>query len=164
MKAPPWRNAKKGDEWTDRDDSHLQMYLRRTYTEFANEKLTLQAVTEYSEAHHFHVIKDFFHSLPKWDGQPRAEKLFVKFLGADDTPYVHEVTMNILTAAIARIFHPGCDYQLAPILLGEQGIGKSYLLDKLGGKWYGSLVDDVSDPHAIDAIQKGLSRLKRWRL
>ena len=144
----------KGVEWSDRDDSQLQMYLRKTYTEFANKDLTFNAMTVFSDAHRFHVVKDFFRSLPKWDGKPRAEKLFVKFLGADDIPYVHEVTMNILTAAIARIFHPGCDYQLAPILLGEQGIGKSYLLDKLGGKWYGSLVDDVSDSHAIDAIQK----------
>lgn len=154
LKAPPWNNEKKGTELTDRDDSQLQMYLRRTYTEFANEKLTLQAVTSYSDAHRFHVIKDFFHSLPTWDGTPRAEKLFVKFLGADDTPYVHEVTLNVLTAAVARIFHPGCDYQTAPIILGEQGIGKSHMLGKLFGKWYGSLVDDVSDPHAIDAIQK----------
>lgn len=154
LKAPPWNKEKKGTELTDRDDSQLQMYLRRTYTEFANEKLTLQAVTSYSDAHRFHVIKDFFHSLPTWDGTLRAEKLFVKFLGADDTPYVHEVTLNILTAAVARIFHPGCDYQIAPIILGEQGIGKSHMLSKLFGKWYGSLVDDVSDPHAIDAIQK----------
>ena len=154
LKAPTWSNAKKGDEWTDRDDSQLQMYLRKTYTEFANEKLTFNAVTVFSDAHRFHVVKEFFRSLPKWDGKPRAKKLFVKFLGADDIPYVHEVTMNILTAAIARIFHPGCDYQLAPILLGEQGIGKSHCLSKLGGAWYGSLVDDVGDPHAIDAIQK----------
>ena len=155
LKPPIWNpDAKKGDEWTDRADSQIQMYLRETYTEFTNEKLTFHAITKYSDAHRFHEIKDFFRSIPKWDGKSRAKKLFVKFLGADDTPYVHEVTMNILTAAIARIFHPGCDYQLAPILLGEQGIGKSYLLGKLFGKWYGSLVDDVSDPHAIDAIQK----------
>ena len=154
LKAPTWSNDKKGDEWTDRDDSQLQMYLRKTYTEFANKDLTFNAVTVFSDAHRFHVVKDFFLSLPKWDGKPRAKKLFVKFLGADDIPYVHEVTLNILTAAIARIFHPGCDYQLAPILLGEQGIGKSHCLSRLGGAWYGSLVDDVGDPHAIDAIQK----------
>ncbi|MBR0288786.1 MAG: PriCT-2 domain-containing protein, partial [Selenomonadaceae bacterium] len=78
LKAPPWNKEKKGTELTDRDDSQLQMYIRRTYTEFANEKLTLQAVPAYSDAHRFHVIKDFFHSLPTWDGKPRAEKLFVK--------------------------------------------------------------------------------------
>ena len=155
LKPPIWNpDAKKGDEWTDRDDAQLQTYLRKTYIEFTSEKLTLNSVTVYSDAHKFHEVKNFFFNLPAWDGKPRAKKLFVKFLGADDIPYVHEVTMNILTAAIARIFHPGCDYQLAPILLGEQGIGKSYLLGKLFGKWYGSLVDDVGDPHAIDAIQK----------
>ena len=155
LKPPIWNpDAKKGEEWKDRDDAQLQAYLRKTYIEFASEKLILNSVTVYSDAHKFHEVKEFFLTLPKWDGKPRAKKLFVKFLGADDIPYVHEVTMNILTAAIARIFHPGCDYQLAPILLGEQGIGKSYILCQLFGKWYGSLVDDVSDPHAIDAIQK----------
>ena len=155
LKPPIWNpDAKKGDEWKDRDDAQLQAYLRKTYIEFTNEKLTLNSVTVYSDAHKFHEVKNFFLNLPKWDGKLRAKKLFVKFLGADDIPYVHEVTMNILTAAIARIFHPGCDYQLAPILLGEQGIGKSHCLSRLGGKWYGSLVDDVGDPHAIDAIQK----------
>ena len=155
LKPPIWNpDAKKGDEWTDRDDAQLQAYLRKTYIEFTSEKLTLNSVTVYSDAHKFHEVKNFFFNLPTWDGKPRAKKLFVKFLGADDSPYVREVTLNILTAAIARIFHPGCDYQLAPILLGEQGIGKSHILGKLFGKWYGSLVDDVGDPHAIDAIQK----------
>ncbi|MBR0288234.1 MAG: PriCT-2 domain-containing protein, partial [Selenomonadaceae bacterium] len=40
LKAPTWSNTKQGDEWTDRDDSQLQMYLRETYTEFANKDLT----------------------------------------------------------------------------------------------------------------------------
>ena len=174
LKAPPWAqsentldffprpkkcyetisNSYKSTEWTDRDDAQLQAYLRKTYIEFNSEKLILNSVSVYSDAHKFHEVKNFFFNLPTWDGKPRAKKLFVKFLGADDIPYVHEVTMNILTAAIARIFHPGCDYQLAPILLGEQGIGKSHCLSRLGGAWYGSLVDDVGDPHAIDAIQK----------
>lgn len=155
LKPPIWNpDAKKGEEWKDRDDAQLQAYLRKTYTEFASEKLILNSVMVYSDAHKFHEVKNFFFNLPKWDGKPRAKKFFVKFLGADDIPYVHEVTLNILTAAIARIFHPGCDYQLAPILLGEQGIGKSHCLSRLGGAWYGSLVDDVGDPHAIDAIQK----------
>jgi len=155
LKPPIWNpDAKKGEEWKDRDDAQLQAYLRKTYIEFTSEKLILNSVTVYSDAHKFHEVKEFFLNLPTWDGKPRAKKLLVKFLGADDSPYVREVTLNILTAAIARIFHPGCDYQLAPILLGEQGIGKSYMLGKLFGKWYGSLVDDVGDPHAIDAIQK----------
>ena len=155
LKPPIWNpDAKKGEEWTDADDAQLQTYIRNIYTEFVSDNLILKNITWYSRMLAFHEVKEFFRNLPKWDGKPRAEKLFVKFLGADDTPYVREVTLNSLTAAVARIFHPGCDYQTAPIILGEQGIGKSHMLGKLFGKWYGSLVDDVSDPHAIDAIQK----------
>ena len=155
LKPPIWNpDAKKGEEWTDADDAQLQTYIRNIYTEFVSDNLILKNITWYSRMRAFHEVKEFFYSLPTWDGKPRAEKLFVKFLGADDTPYVREVTLNSLTAAVARIFHPGCDYQTAPIILGEQGIGKSHTLGKLFGKWYGSLVDDVSDPHAIDAIQK----------
>ena len=155
LKSPIWNpDAKKGDEWTDADDSLLQTYIRNIYTEFVSDNLILKNITCYSRSRAFHPIKEFFRNLPKWDGKQRAEKLFVKFLGADDSLYVREVTLNILTAAIARIFHPGCDYQTAPIILDEQGIGKSHILVKLFGKWYGSLVDDVSDPHAIDAIQR----------
>ena len=155
LKAPPWSKDKNfGDEWKDDDDAHIRNYLRRTYTEFSNKNLVDDWLTEYAKRRSFHEVKDFFRNLPPWDGTPRAETLFVKFLRADDTPYTREVTLNWLTAAVARIFHAGCEYQLAPILLGEQGIGKSYIVNRLGGKWYGSLVDDVADPHAIDAIQK----------
>ena len=104
LKAPPWAqsentlifqnapkidynaqtldksNLYKGVEWTDRDDSQLQLYIRRTYTEFANKDLTFNAVTAYSDAHRFHEVKEFFYSLPTWDGKHRAEKLFFERL------------------------------------------------------------------------------------
>ena len=155
LKPAPWnRRAKKGDEWTDADDAQLQTFFRRRYSEFTGENLFRNTFVSYSRARSFHEVKEYFLNLPKWDGKKRAETLFIKFLKAEDSPYTREVTLNWLTAAVARIFHPGCEYQLAPVLLGEQGIGKSYLIGKLGGKWYGTLVDDTGDPHAIDAIQK----------
>ena len=155
LKAPPWnKRIQKGDEWTDRDDAQLQTYIRDTYTEFASESLILKNITCYSDSHSFHEIRDFFKNLPKWDGVKRAETLFIKFLRAKDNAYTRELTLNWLTAAVARIFHPGCDYQTVPILLGNQGIGKSHVLSRLGGKWYGALTDDVDDPHAIDAIKR----------
>ena len=154
LKAPAWNpKINFGDEWTDADDAQLRLYLRRTYAEFNNQHLVEDLTTDYAKKRSFHEVKDFFNNLPEWDGTPRAESLFIDFLGAKDTPFVREVTMNWLTAAVARIFYPGCDYQLAPILLGGQGIGKTLTLKRLGGKWYGSLVDDMGDSHALDAIQ-----------
>ena len=154
LKAPAWNaKIKFGSEWSDDDVAQLRVYLRRTYAEFNSRHLVEDMMIDYAKKRSFHEVKDFFNNLPKWDGTPRAETLFIRFLKAKDTTFTREVTLNWLTAAVARIFHPGCDYQLAPILLGNQGIGKSFLLSRLGGKWYGSLVDDMSDTHAIDAIQ-----------
>ena len=149
-----WRKDSAGTEWTDRDEAQFRTYLRRNYCELKSPETIHDCLIDLSQRNAFHPVKDFFNSLPAWDGVKRAETLLIDFLKADDTPFTREVTLNWLTAAVARIFYPGVDYQLAPILLGQQGIGKSYLLNKLGGKWYGALFDDVNDPHAIDAIQR----------
>ena len=154
LKPPVWApNKKRGDEWTDRDDSQLQLYLRRNYGEFSNKDLTFNIITAYSDAHSFHEIKDYFKSLPKWDGKPRAETLFIDWLKVPDTKYAREVTVKILLGAVARIFHPGCEFQWALVLRGNQKIGKGYVLKRLGGKWYKPISDRVDDPHAADTIR-----------
>ena len=162
LKAPPWRFevgtpvAKQpciGAEWNDSDDAQIRHYLRTVYTDFSSEKIIRDAIVKYSNDRAFHEVKDFFNNLPAWDGTPRAETVFIKFLRADDNAYIREVTMNWLLAAVARIFYPGCDYQTALVLHGNQGIGKSYILSQLGGKWYATLTDSVDDPHILDDIQ-----------
>lgn len=155
LKSPAWRpETCKGDEWKDRDDAQLRMYLRSVYTELANKQLIYDKTTCQCDLNKFHVVKEFFYNLPEWDGVKRAESLFIKFLRVDDTPYSREVSLNWLTAAVARIFHPGCRYQTALVLHGRQGIGKSYVPERLGGAWYGAINDSVDDPHSQDAIKK----------
>ena len=154
LKAPPWRpHAKKGDEWSDRDDAQFRAYLRRTYKEFSAEKIIFDTVTSYSDAHSFHEVKQYFESLPKWDGIPRAETFFIDWLNVADSKFVREVTLKWLTAAIARIFHPGCEFQWALVLHGNQKIGKGYILKRIGGKWYKAISDRVDDPHAVDTVK-----------
>lgn len=154
LKQAPWyKDNCIGKEWKDKDDAELRAYLRRTYIEFAGKNLINDWLTSYSNKNAFHAVKNYFKNLPKWDGIPRAETLFIKFLRVKDTPYAREVTLNWLIAAIARIFHPGCRYQTALVLHGAQGIGKSYIIEKLGGQWYSAIIDNVDDPHAIDAIR-----------
>lgn len=154
FKQAPWyKDNCIGKEWKDKDDAELRAYLRRTYIEFAGKNLIDDWLTSYSNKNAFHAVKNYFKNLPKWDGIPRAETLFIKFLRVKDTPYAREVTMNWLIAAIARIFHPGCRYQTALVLHGAQGIGKSYVIERLGGQWYSAIIDNVDDPHVIDAIR-----------
>lgn len=156
LKQALWRkNPCINKEWTDIDDSELRIYLRETYKELSNKDLINDYFNSYCSKNSFHVVKNFLKSLPQWDGVSRLEELFIKFLNVDDTPYTRSVTKNWLIAAIARIFNPGCRYQTALVLQGNQGIGKSYIIEQLGGQWYMELTENVDDSHADDAVKKG---------
>lgn len=157
LKCPYWRNAKTFrlyDEWTDDDDAQLSIYLRENYNGFYNKKLTEEYLIEESRNHEFNRVQEYFYHLPKWDNVPRAEELFIKYLGVEDTAFAREVTLNWLIGAVSRTFFSGCRYQTVLILHGKQGIGKSYILERLGGEFYISLQDAVDDSHAEDAVQR----------
>ena len=157
LKKPYWYkdNTCIGQVLQRDDENQLKNYLALNYGEingfhhFEN----LVSVTAYKNS--FHPIKDFLENLPDWDGTTRAEKLFIDFLDVADTPYSREVTLNMLLAAVARIYHPGCEYQYVPVLQGEQGIGKGYIMKQLGGQGFMELQDKIGTAHAIDATQKG---------
>ncbi len=57
-------------------------------------------------------------------------------MGADDTELTRAVTRKWLTAAVARVYEPGCKFDGVLTLQGPQGIGKSLILTTLAGEWY----------------------------
>lgn len=154
LKKPFWQpETCINQQWTDVDDAHLRFYIREHYNDLSNKLTTDDIFTIIAHENRFNIVQKHFESLPKWDGVARAESLFIDFLKVADTPYARAVTKQWLLAALARIYYPGCNFQSALLLHGNQNIGKSYILEKLGGAWYGSLIDDVDDPHAVDAIR-----------
>lgn len=166
LKSPPWNDSPLciGSTFKDSDAAHVRVYLAETYEDFGSVQKIDDMLTVTADKNSFHPVKDWLKNLPAWDGKPRAETLFVDFLRVDDTPFAREVTLNWLTAALARIVYPGCNYQTALVLHGNQGIGKSYILERLGGKWYGVLSDSIDDPHALDTINSlWICELKEFR-
>ena len=155
LKPVHWRKENcTGEEWKDADDKELSRYLQKTYQNFKGTTMIDNNLTHYSRKNSFHPVKQYLESL-HWDGVPRAETYFSKFLNAEDTPYTREITLKWLLGAIARIYHEGCDFQFALVLHGKQGIGKGYCLRMLGQKWYVSLTDSLDDSHALDTIERG---------
>lgn len=67
----------------------------------------------------------------EWDGEERVETFFIDFLGAKNNDYVREVTRKWLVGAVARALVPGIKFELMPVLIGSQGIGKSTLCNSL---------------------------------
>lgn len=154
LRQPAWAKTDRiKTEWTDADDCALRFYLRKNYKDLSSKWTTDDIFSVIAQEHAFNVVKEHLEKMPAWDGRKRAETLFVDFLGVPNTKLARAVTMKWLLAAVARIYFPGCDFQNALVLQGQQNIGKTYILKMLGGEWYGVLIDSVDDTHAIDAIK-----------
>jgi len=148
----PWEQKKPG--WSDTHFSHLKVYLSKVYNIYSPIKLK-DALIAVADERAFHPVKNYFINLPKWDGIERIETLFIDYLGAEDSLYTRAVARKTLIAAVARVFEPGIKFDSVPILNGPQGIGKSTLFSKLGGKWFSDslTLTDMKDKSGPEKLQ-----------
>lgn len=148
----PWKRVKQG--WSDADMSQLNAYISKHYDIYGPLK-SKDALISVASERQFHPIREYFASLPPWDGVKRLETLLVEYLGADDNAYTRAVTRKTLAAAVARIYRPGTKFDSVLILNGPQGIGKSTLFEKLGKEWFSDslTLTDMRDKAAAEKLQ-----------
>ena len=148
----PWNHP--SNFWRDQDDAQLICYIDGHYGNFSKRNYDI-AVTKVTDDRSYHPIRDMFEALPHWDGVPRVDTLFIDYLGAADTPYVRAVTRKIFCAAHQRVYHPGIKFDYMLVLNGDQGIGKSTLISRLGGKWFSDslMLSDMNDKTAAEKLQ-----------
>lgn len=137
--------------WRNDDDSMLRNYLAEIYGVTGRDTIT-DAVVEVMYRHSFNSVQNYLDRLT-WDGERRLETLFIDYLGAEDTPFNRTITRKALTAAVNRIYEPGCKYDYVLTLLGAQGSGKSTILKKLAGRWCSDSLTTLSGKEAMEAIQ-----------
>ncbi|MFD1954279.1 VapE domain-containing protein [Paenibacillus thailandensis] len=153
----PWRDRERPgrsyEPWLGADDKRLQHWFAKVHG--INSAKTIQnAFTEVVHRNTFHPIKAFVESA-EWDGVPRAERLFIDYLGAADTHYTRQATRKMLLAAVARLYHPGCKFDQMLVLVGPQGAGKSSLLAKLGREWFSDSLRTFENKEAGEHLQSG---------
>ena len=150
----PWDHSET-KFWRDADDSQLIWYVDQNYGSFSQRNYDI-AIAKCVDDRKYHPIKDYFATLPPWDGIPRVDSLLIDYLGAADNAYVRAVTRKTLCAAVARIFHPGIKFDTMLVLNGPQGIGKSTLIAKLAMEWFSdslSLADMNDGKTAPEKLQ-----------
>jgi len=148
----PWHRIHPA--WRDADTAQLVAYVFNNYGEFTARNYEL-ALTKAADDRAYHPIRDYLDKLPAWDQAPRVDTLLIDYLGAEDTPYTRAVTRKTLVAAVARVKHPGIKFDSIPVLNGNQGIGKSTLIAKLGREWYSDSlsISDMRDKTAAEKLQ-----------
>lgn len=99
----------------------------------------------------YNPITEYLKAL-QWDGEKRLETLFIAYLGAQNNEYVRQATKITFTACVKRIMEPGCKHDTVLVLVGDQGIGKSYILSKLGMDWYNESLQSCKGDEAFIKI------------
>ena len=153
-KTLPWRPVVDADknscQWTDADDAALRYYLERVYGMTGKDRI-FDAVNIVANDNAFHPVRDYLNSCT-WDGVPRVDTLLVDYLGAEDSEYVRTVTRKTLTAAVARIYKPGCKFDYILTLQGHQGAGKSTFIRKLGVQWGSDSLTSMQGKEAYEQV------------
>lgn len=148
----PWKHPNKF--WRDADDAQLEAFLSKNHTEFSKAKIQT-AITKAADDRSYHPVREYLNSLPEWDGEPRVDTLLIDYLGAEDCEYVRAVTRKTLCGAVRRVNEPGCKFDTVLVLCGPQGIGKSTLVNNLGGEWFTDSLNlnDIKDKTAAEKLQ-----------
>ena len=146
----PWN--KKATQWTDSDDANLRVWLEKNYGLTGKEKIA-DALTAVLTRHSYHPIRDYLNGLT-WDGVPRLERLIIDYIGAENTELNRVMTRKHFTAAVTRVFRPGCKYDYCLVMTGPEGAGKSTLLNKMGGQWFNDSITTTEGKEGMDQLRR----------
>lgn len=150
----PWRSVSdkvRGDIWQDSDDANLRVYIDITYGIVAPYKIN-DGLAIIEKKNKYHPIIDYLNS-NTWDKVSRVDTLMIDYLGAEDCEYTRSITRKMLVAAVSRVFNPGIKFDYMLVLVGRQGIGKSYIINLLGREWYSDSLNTVYGKEAYEQLQ-----------
>lgn len=124
--APQWR------AFGDADYVWLRCHLETGINGFAPiaKEMIRDVVQAVAKEHVFDSAITWLEGLHD-DGESRCETFLIDYFGAEDTPYTRAVSLYLWTALAGRVLDPGCQADMVPILVGDQGLGKSTAIGAL---------------------------------
>lgn len=137
------------DSFKDDDQLDIAYDIEDKYYYSPSSKAVEMGIKKAAKEASYDPVKNWI-TRAKWDENPRVDTFFIDYLGADDDEYTRAVTREWFIALIARVYKPGIKFDMVPILVGNQGIGKSSLVSALAPKDYfedelGSMGADKDD-------------------
>ena len=111
--------------------------------------------------HQVDPFLDLLESFEPWDAKPRVDDLLQRLFGAADDPLSIWASGYLLMGAVQRTLEPGCKLDEIPVLIGNQGIGKSAFLRELLPPNMSELFSDglCFDDRPADQVQAILGRV-----
>lgn len=149
----PWDEAENYREWNNTDDSNLKCYIESNYGLKSLDKI-MEALNIVVNENRFNPVIDYLEQL-QWDGKPHIENLLSDYLGVEKNKYSIECMKLFMLGAINRAYYPGCKFDYMPVLVGEQGVGKSTFFKILAGNddWYNDNFNTVDGDKATEKLR-----------
>ena len=144
-KTGEWRN------WTHGDEDSMFWIFYKDHGVFHRYYLQ-ETMNLLRESKKVNPLTDLLDSL-QWDGKERILDFLIKTMGCADTPYNREASRLIFAQGVARAYEPGCKCDNMIVFVGNQGGGKSTLVQWLNmdPAFYGE-VKTIMGKEGIEAI------------
>lgn len=111
--------------WSDADEATSMNYIESRYGIYSKDKHSSALRILFNERK-YNPIRDIVDKI-EWDGKERCKLFLSKWGKVKDSAYTQEVSRLIFAGGIHRLYEPGCKFEDIPILIGDQGCGKSTL-------------------------------------
>lgn len=124
---------REGDEWrdfTDPDYGRLRAELERRGFKPVGAEVMSTVVGMVADANKFDSATVWANALI-WDGVPRVTMALSRYYGVVDTPYTRASSEYLFTGLAGRCLSPGCQADMALILVGLQGERKTSAVSAL---------------------------------
>lgn len=144
-------------EWQPQHDVRLGLWFAqqddRMLRVIVKSKDTLgDGVNYVATQNRFNPVREYLDAL-EWDRTERLEDWLSDYLGVKKNDYSSLVGRYFLLGMVARIYEPGCQMRLVPVLEGNQWTGKSTALRALGGEWFADTPINIGDKDAYQSLQ-----------
>lgn len=138
-------------------DSVVKVYFESVLgVAFSNQAMLDGMETFFSERSYNPVMEYMERAASNWDGRKRINQMLQVYLGAEDIDLVSKIAEMWLVGAVAKVYEPYAKFDYVLDLVGGQGVGKTSLLQKLGGAWYTDAVTDFANKDNYDIMLKAL--------
>ena len=138
-------------------DSVVKVYFESVLgVAFSNQAMLDGMETFFSERSYNPVMEYMEKAAENWDGRKRINQMLQVYLGAEDSDLVSKIAEMWLVGAVAKVYEPYAKFDYVLDLVGGQGVGKTSLLQKLGGEWYTDAVTDFANKDNYDIMLKAL--------
>ncbi|MEX3924006.1 VapE domain-containing protein [Paraburkholderia sp. BR10936] len=114
------------------DYNKMQEELERMGFKTPDKQLLRDCVERRAKDDDFDSLEEWIkNEVPEWDGVSRVDTFFATYCGAQNDPYAVAASRYLWTALAGRACSPGIKADGVIVLLGDQGIGKTSLVQAL---------------------------------